>query len=217
MSASQVPERPLRVDAERNRRRILAAAADLFAERGVDVSIDDIAAAAGVGIGTVYRRFPDREALIEALFEDKIARMAKLATDALEAEDPWEGLVRFLRAAARMQAQDRGLKEVLLSSDRGRERVTAIRNTIRPIAVQVVQRAKDAGALREDFETFDVPMMHVAVSAVADITRDVEPEYFERLLTIFIDGLARSRDGATPMTAPPLDMEQFATAMSRRR
>ena len=74
VSAPDATERPLRADAERNRQRILAAAAALFAERGVDVSIDDIAAAAGVGIGTVYRRFPDREALIEALFEDKLAR-----------------------------------------------------------------------------------------------------------------------------------------------
>ena len=109
MSSSEAPQRPLRVDAERNRQRILAAAATLFAERGVDVSLDDIAAAAGVGIGTLYRRFPDREALIEALFEDKVARIAKLAADALEIEDPWEAFLGFFRAAARMQAEDRGL------------------------------------------------------------------------------------------------------------
>jgi AcrR family transcriptional regulator len=217
MSAPEVPARPLRVDAERNRQRILAAASALFAERGVDVSIDDIAAAAGVGVGTVYRRFTDREALIEALFEEKLSRIATLAADALEIEDPWEAFLAFFRATARLQAQDRGLKEVLLSTDRGRERLAAIRNTIRPVAVQVVQRAKDAGALREDLETFDVPMMQVAVSAVADVTRDVEPAYYERLLAILLDGLARSRDGTTPMTAPPLDVDQFTTAMSRRR
>src|SRR3712207_1290440 len=125
MSAAENPPRPLRVDAERNRRRILAAAAGLFAERGVDVSMDDIAAASGVGVGTVYRRFPDREALIEALFEDKLTRIAKLAGDALEIEDPWEAFLAFFRAVARLQAEDRGLKEVLLSADRGRERVAA--------------------------------------------------------------------------------------------
>jgi AcrR family transcriptional regulator len=216
MSSPEAPHRPLRVDAERNRQRILATAATLFAERGVDVSIDDIAAAAGVGIGTLYRRFPDREALIEALFEDKVARIAKLASDALEIEDPREAFLTFFRGAARMQAEDRGLKEVLLG-DRGHERVATIRNTIRPIAIQLVQRAQDAGALRADLDPFDVPMMQVAMSAVADITRDVAPAYWERLLTIFLDGLARDRAGTAPMTAPPLGVEQFTTAMSRRR
>jgi AcrR family transcriptional regulator len=217
MSASGVPARPLRVDAERNRQRILAAAATLFAERGVDVSIDDIAAAAGVGIGTVYRRFPDREALIEALFEEKLGRIAKLAREALEIEDPWEAFLAFFRATATLQARDRGLKEVLLSADRGRERLAAIRNTIRPVAVQLVQRAKAAGALREDLDPFDVPMMHVAVSAVAEITRDVAPGYYERLLAVFLDGLARRREETTHMPSPPLGVDEFTTAMSRRR
>src|SRR5687767_9677648 len=98
MTAPRADARPLRADAERNRQRIVAAAAALFAERGVDVSMDDIAAAAGVGIGTIYRRFPDREALIEALFEDKIARMAAMARGALEIEDPWEAFETFFRS-----------------------------------------------------------------------------------------------------------------------
>lgn len=207
----------MRADARRNRERILLAAGEAFSTYGSDAQMDDVARAAGVGVGTVYRRFRDREALIDALFEDKLARMAKVAGDALEIEDPWEAFLAFFRAAARMQAQDRGLKEVLMSSDRGRERVAAIRNTIRPVAVRLVERAKQAGALREDLQTFDVPMMQVAISAVADITRDVEPAYWERLLTIFIDGLARERDSTTPMTAPSLDVDQFTTAMSRRR
>src|SRR5215217_6312007 len=105
---------PLRADAERNRERILAAAAELYAERGLDVSLDDIAAAAGVGVGTVYRRFPDKDALIDALFEDKIDRAVELASNALEIEDPWEGLVTFMRGMCRMQAQDRGFRDALL-------------------------------------------------------------------------------------------------------
>jgi AcrR family transcriptional regulator len=217
VSAPDATDRPLRADAERNRQRIVAAASALFAERGVDVSMDDIAAAAGVGIGTVYRRFPDREALIEALFEDKLARVAALARGALEVEDPWEAFETFFRGAASLQARDRGLHEVLLSADRGRERVAAIRNTIRPVAMQLVRRAKEAGALREDLSTFDIPMMQVALTAVAAITRDVAPGYYERLVAVFLDGLRRRPGGATPMPAPPLDVEQFTTAMSRRR
>src|SRR5919107_4085250 len=114
--------RPLRADADRNRARILAAAAEVFADRGLDVSLDDIAAHAGVGVGTVYRRFPDKDALIDALFEEKIDRAVALADQALEIEDPWEGFTTFMRGMCRMQAGGPGFKDPLLGSDRGRER-----------------------------------------------------------------------------------------------
>src|SRR5690349_18357886 len=133
-SAPMDTTRPLRADAERNRARILAAAAEVFAERGLDVSLDDIAAAAGVGVGTVYRRFPDKDALIDALFEAKIGRAVQLARDALEIEDPWEGWATFMRGMCAMNAADRGFKDALLSRDRGRERVATARDTIAPVA-----------------------------------------------------------------------------------
>jgi AcrR family transcriptional regulator len=207
--------RPLRADAERNRQRIIEAAKTLFAERGVDVSVEDIAAAAGVGIGTFYRRFPDRESLVEAVFETRLERVVEAARDALEIEDPWEAFRTFVTTVARMHARDRGLKDVL-TSDRGRERVAAFRRTIQPLAGQLLERAKAAGALREDVTQFDIPMIHQAVSAIAAITRDVSPDYFERTLTLLVDGLARERE-PTPMPVPPLDVEQFETIMSRHR
>ena len=207
--------RPLRADAERNRQRIVDAAGPLFAERGVDVSVEDLAAAAGVGIGTFYRRFPDRESLVEAVFETRLERVVEAARDALEIEDPWEAFRTFVVNVARMHARDRGLKDVL-SSDRGRERVAAFRRTIQPLAGQLLERAKAAGALREDVTQFDIPMIHQAVSAIAAITRDVSPDYFERTLTLLVDGLARERE-PTPMPVPPLDVEQFETIMSRHR
>ena len=107
--------RPLRADAERNRARILAAAAEVFAERGLDASLDDIAAHAGVGVGTVYRRFPDKDALIDALFEDKIDRAVALADTALEIEDPWEAFTSVLWRGAETMAGDRALSEVFAS------------------------------------------------------------------------------------------------------
>ena len=140
--------RPLRADAARNRRRILDAAAGLFADRGLDVSIEDVASAAGVGVGTVYRRFADREELIEALFEEKAATIIEMARDALEIEDPWEAFASFFRAACHMQATDQGLREALLSADRGREHIARARAAIRPIAGELVARAQAAGELR---------------------------------------------------------------------
>lgn len=208
--------RPLRADAERNRQRILEAAQALFAERGVDVAVEDIAAAAGVGIGTFYRRFPDREALVEAVFVSKLERIIDAADAALAVEDPWEAFRSFVVNVATMHARDRGLKDVLLSTDRGREQVAAFRGRIGPLAGQLLERAKAAGKLREDVSQFDIPMIHHAVSAIAEITRDVAPDYFERTLTLFVDGLARERT-PTPMPVPPLDLEQFTTVMSRHR
>jgi len=208
--------RPLRADAERNRQRIVEAAKTLYAERGVDVSVEDIAAAAGVGIGTFYRRFPDRESLLEAVFATKLERVVQTAHDALEIEDPWEAFRTFVVTVARMHARDRGLKSVTLSSDRGHEQVAAFRAAIAPLAEQLLEQAKAAGALREDVTTFDIPMIYQAVGAIADRTRDVAPDYFERTLTLLVDGLARERE-PTPMPAPPLDLEQFTTVMSRHR
>ena len=110
-------ERKLRVDAARNRQRVLAAAAEVFAERGLDVSLDEVAHAAGVGVGTLYRRFPNKEALVEALFEDKVQNMVVLAHEAEAFEDPWAGFVYFIEHALERQVRNRGLREVLLRSE----------------------------------------------------------------------------------------------------
>jgi AcrR family transcriptional regulator len=208
--------RPLRADAERNRARILAAAAELFAERGLDVSLDEIAAHAGVGVGTVYRRFPDKDALIDALFEEKIERAVALAERALELEDPWEGFTTFMRGMCRMQAEDRGFKEALLVREHGRERVARARERIAPRAMRLLARAQEAGAVRADLGPFDVPMMNLCVGLIADRTRDVAPDYWQRMLTILIDGIS-AKAAATPMPVEPLDREAFTEAMSSAR
>jgi AcrR family transcriptional regulator len=208
--------RPLRADAERNRARILAAASAVFAERGLDVSLDDIAARAGVGVGTVYRRFPDKDSLIDALFEEKIDRAVALADEALEIEDPWEGFTTFMRGMCRMQAGDRGFKDALLVRDRGRERVAEARERIAPRAMKLLARAQEAGAVRADLGPFDVPMLNLCVSLIADHTRDVAPDYWERVLTILIDGIS-AKGPSTPMAVPPLEREEFVEAMASPR
>ncbi|HEX5859022.1 MAG TPA: helix-turn-helix domain-containing protein [Microbacterium sp.] len=208
--------RPLRADAERNRARILAAAAEIFAERGLDVSLDDIAAHAGVGVGTVYRRFPDKDALIEALFEEKIDAVVALADEALEIEDPWEGFTTFMRGMCRMQAADRGFKDALLARDRGRERMAAARERIAPRATKLLARAQEAGVIRSDLGPFDVPMLNLCVGLIADRTRDVAPDYWERVLTIIIDGIS-AQGPTTPMPVETLDREAFTEAMASPR
>ena len=109
-------ERPLRRDAERNRQRILDAAQELFTERGLGVTLNDIAHHAEVGVGTVYRRFPDKQQLIDALFDERIGEIVTLAEEGLADPDPWQGLTGFLERGLDLQACNRGLKELLEDS-----------------------------------------------------------------------------------------------------
>ncbi len=201
-------ERPLRRDAERNRLRILQAARELFADRGLDASLDQVAAHAGVGVGTVYRRYPDKDALIDALFEERIDEIATAGQRALSASDPWEGLVGFIQQANALQARDRGLKQALLS--RGAHKTERAREKIVPIASELVARAQQAGALRADLDPFDLPLIDLMVSAIADITREASPELWQRALTIIIDGLATTRQAPTPLPGKPLNRDQLA-------
>src|SRR3954453_17931999 len=108
-SAPPPTDRPLRADAERNRERILDAAREAFAEDGLDVGLHEIARRAGVGGGTVYRRFPDKQELIEALFEDRIAEVLGIAEEALAEEDGWTGLEHFLRRSCALKVADHDL------------------------------------------------------------------------------------------------------------
>jgi AcrR family transcriptional regulator len=200
-------ERPLRSDAQRNRLRILQAAREVFADRGLDASLDQIAAHAGVGVGTVYRRFPDKDALIDALFEDRIGEVAAAGQRALAASDPWEGLVGFIRQANALLSRDRGLKQALLS--RGAHKTECAREKIIPIATELVARAQQAGSLRADFDPLDLPLIDLMVSAIADMTRAVSPDLWQRALTIIIDGLATTRQTPTPLPGRPLDRDQL--------
>src|SRR3954470_17871367 len=106
-------ERVLRADARRNREAVVAAAKKLFADQGLDAQMPDVAKAAKVGVGTVYRHFPTKEDLIAALAAERFERLAEKAREGIAAEDPWEGLCEFIRFAARIQADDRGLCEVM--------------------------------------------------------------------------------------------------------
>ena len=205
---------PLRADAERNRQRLLAAAKDLFATRGLDVTLDDIARHAGVGTGTAYRRFPNKDALIDALMVDRIGEMAAIAEECLQEPDPWRGLTGFFERAVALQAVDRGLKEVLFSSGRGRQRSDHARRQMAPVVTKLVRRALDAGAVRSDFSTTDVPVINFMLAMVVDLGRGIEPDLYKRYLAIVLDGL-RPRDDLEPLPVDALKMRDFQEALAR--
>jgi AcrR family transcriptional regulator len=218
MAGPETSAKPLRADAARNRQRILDAAAEVFADRGLDVSLDDIAHAAGVGVGTVYRRFPCKNDLIGALFESKLDELVAVGHHALEIGDPWEAFVSFVTGVCELHARDRGLKEAMfLTGSIDVERVHAAKARMAPIGQELLRRAQAAGEVRDDVEGFDVPLIHFTCGFVAEKTRCEAPDYWRRMLTIMLDGLRPRRDDVTPMPAPPLEAEQFLAAMSRKR
>jgi AcrR family transcriptional regulator len=204
---------PLRADAERNRQRLLAAAKDLFATRGLDVTLDEVARHAGVGTGTAYRRFPNKDALIDALMVDRIGEVAAIAKACLADPDPWRGLTGFFEGALALQAADRGLKEVLFSAGRGRERSAEARRRIAPVVTRLVQRALDAGAVRSDFATTDVPLINFMLMTIVDLSREVEPDLYKRYLTFVLDGL-KPRDDLEPLPVEALDFPAFQQAQT---
>jgi AcrR family transcriptional regulator len=208
-----ISERPLRRDAERNRQRILGAARKLFAERGLGVSLDEIARHAGVGVGTVYRRFPDKEQLIDALFEDRLGEILEAANDSLEMTDAWEGLAHFLQRSMELQVEDRALKELLLSTSTAHARIEQGRQHIQPIVEAVLSRAQQAGAVRDDIGVSDLLLLQHAVGEAAEYTREVAPEVWRRVLVIALDGLRPDRRRPSPMPVPPLDDEQVFCSM----
>src|SRR5439155_24349509 len=214
MPQSAVPsERPLRRDAERNRQRIRGAARVVFAERGLSGSHDDIAREAGVGVGTVYRRFPHKEQLIDALFEARTEEIADVARAAADDPDPWEALVGFLMRAQELQSEDRGLKEIVLGGARGAERAVAARSLIAPLVAQVLQRAQDAGVVRSDIALTDLPLIQLAIGTIAESSRDVAPDVWRRMMTLVFDGL-RAECARSELVTPALDQEQTDAVMA---
>jgi AcrR family transcriptional regulator len=194
--------RPLRADAERNRRKLLDAAADLFARKGLAVGLDEIARHAGVGVGTAYRRFPDKEQLIEALFEDRVGQLVALAEQATEHDDPWQGLVDFLTGNVELQSTDQGLKELVFGSPHGRARIESARARIMPAVNRLVERAQAAGQLRADIAQTDVALTVFMLTGLADITRGTHPDVWRRHLRVVLDGLRTPEPG--PMPSGPL-------------
>jgi AcrR family transcriptional regulator len=207
-------ERPLRRDASRNRERVLEAARELFAERGLDVTMDEIARRAGVGVGTVYRRFRQRDEIIDALFEQRMLDYVTLAEEALADPDPWDGLVAFLERSLAMQAADRGLKELLMSHEHAHDRVARVRAGVMPLVEQLIRRAHDAGALRPDVGALDLPIVSLMLGQVVDFSEDVAPGLWRRYLALLLDAL-RGERGVLPLG--PLAPEQLDAAMSTWR
>lgn len=205
--------RPLRRDAERNRERILKAATEVFNERGLEVSLDEIARYAGVGVGTVYRRFRTKEELVEALFVDRIDSIAAIAEQALAVPDPWSGLVSFMEQMAELMAGNLGLRQMLMFATYGQDRVAYARQRNAPLVYQLVQRAQAAGQVRADLEPTDIPFIVFLLAETTQLAHGVSPGIWRRYLTLIIDGLRPGREGVTPLPVAAMAPDEMEKSM----
>jgi AcrR family transcriptional regulator len=206
--------RPLRSDARRNRERLVASARELFASDGVGVSVEEITHHAGLGMGTLYRHFPTKEELVDAVLEDAFAELVELAESAAADEDAWRGFAGFLEQALARHAVNHALKDMLAVREHGRERAEAMRNRIEPLLRRMIVRAQEQGALRADFTAEDVPIVFWACGRVIEATSAIAPQYWRRCLALVLDGLRAGTD--TPLPEPPLSRAQLARARARR-
>lgn len=189
--------RTLRADARRNRQAVIDAARELFAERGLEAQMPDVARAANVGVGTVYRHFPTKDHLIAAIAAQHFDRMAARGLEDLELTDAWEGICDFIRFAIQMQADDRGLCEVM--SSRPEVMDAAARAAGLPeLCDELVKRAQRSGQLRPDLDWEDIPMIACGIGHITHAGPPPSVGRWPRLVEIILGGLRAPGSGSLP-------------------
>ncbi|HEU5266101.1 MAG TPA: helix-turn-helix domain-containing protein [Jatrophihabitans sp.] len=205
---SVATSRPLRKDAARNRELLLAAGREVFAERGLEASLDDVAHRAGLGVGTAYRHFANKYELARAIFAQAVEDIVDLAHRCAAAPDPWQGIVGFLEGAAAVQTTDRGLREVL-SGVHDPEDLDAINARVAGPLGELVARAKAAGVLRPCVEATDLGLVVLMLCTVTDVAGDIAPQLWRRYLALLLDGLR----GGPDIDEPAISADELRTAM----
>lgn len=199
----------LRRDAARNRALILEIAAAVFAESGLNASYDEIARRAGVGVGTVYRRFPERSELVQALFEARVEEIVGFADEAARRTSAWEGLSWFLERLIERQVADRGLKEVMLMTISKDQHQAVGREQLGPRIETMVERAHEEGTLRGDVSA---PDLGVLIMAISSLWTPNAPELWRRYLALALEAM-RARPGQPPLPGAPPDEQDLQDLM----
>jgi AcrR family transcriptional regulator len=204
---TDAPERTPRKDVARNRQRLLDAAKEVFAERGLDATLDDIARHAGVGAGTAYRHFGSRLEIIKAIFSDVAGTFISDARKAIAIDDPWEGLVTFVVTFAGRQAEDRGLHQVF-TGNHGTALDPADWSALVETMSEVLDRAKAGGRVRDDVEFSDLVALFIMLGPVYDLSIATATPVWRRHVDMFLRGI---RSEGAPSGIP------FPSAMSTKQ
>jgi AcrR family transcriptional regulator len=208
--STATPSRPVRSDVRRNRDRLLRAALQVFGERGLDASVEQVAAAAGVGVGTVYRHFGSKDGLVNALFEEALSQAIAIVGRCAEAPTGWEALCRTMRVFSSSQLSNRALLRIMRQS--GRSPAEVLTASIAPLLSEIIDRAKAEGAVRADFAATDMATLTHAASGVAVALPEIGPGLARRHVELLLKGIAASPD-LTPIPGPLSD-EQFTDWLS---
>ncbi|MBH0778992.1 TetR/AcrR family transcriptional regulator [Nocardia bovistercoris] len=203
-------DKPLRSDAKRNRDALVAAAREVFLERGLDAPLKEIAARAGVAIGTLYNRFPTRDDLIAAAVEDRVEAGSRVAEAALAIDDPWDSFVYMVVKVCELQASDRLLGDLALRTAPSAAFARA-REYGHGLMRQIITRAKDAGVLRPDWVLEDIAFISWSHIRIVEATAHIAPDAWRRNLALVLDGLRAS--AAHPLPAPPITEDQLMRAL----
>ena len=206
--------RALRRDAAQNRDRLLAAARELFADRGFDVTLDDIARHAGVGVGTAYRRFANKGALLDALFVEQTVELAAAADAALADPDPWQGLVGYLERSLALQLRDKGLAQIVSGDRISVEQHDWNREVVAPKNRALVARGREAGVLRDDVAGTDLTFIQVGLNAIMTRCRHAHPDLYRRYLYLMLDGLRAQPGDPSPLPVAALTSDQTHAVMA---
>jgi AcrR family transcriptional regulator len=209
--AMEEERRPLRADAERNRRRLIDAATAMFCERGLEVGVGEIADKAGVGRGTLFRNFPSKEHLIAGIVVERIHQMVARGQAQLDAEDPGEALFGLLDESVGLQQTDRALFDALDDTWLANDEIHAAHTEMMGVLDALVARAQAAGVVREDVSAVDVMMM---VKGVCEATRSfqhVDPAIGARQLDLVRAALS-ARPGCRPLRGQPPALEDLDPA-----
>jgi len=194
----------VRTDAQRNRSAVLAAAASVFAEHGLEVSLNEIARRAGVGNATLYRHFPTREALVAEVFADQLEQYLDSAERAAAAEDPLAGFCDCIATTCELQSSNRALADLLVSLQPVSPRVDAMRDRHYEAISTVIERAVAAGVVRADLRPADVAVLLMANAGVVRRTVDDAPGASARLIAVWLAGATRP----DARVGPPAPSEQ---------
>jgi AcrR family transcriptional regulator len=186
MGNSDTNVRPIRADARRNRLLVLEAARRCFGKDGLRAQIDEIAATANVGVGTVYRHFPTKEALVQALAADFFAQLATIVRTALEGEDEWRGFIDYMRAAAELLDQNRALAQLAAEQPSVMKRAAETEPGFAEMIATLIEHARASGSLRSDFAVTDVPAIMCAVGSLQISSGEYAD--WRRLLELVLDG-----------------------------
>jgi AcrR family transcriptional regulator len=165
---------------------VLAAARETFASDGLDAQMDDVARRAGVGVGTVYRHFPTKEALVEAVAAAGYSEICTIGREALDQEDPWEAFSDFMWRGARLHRDDRAQCEINTSRPDVIRRVAGDKRELLGLVAQLIERGQRAGVVRADLSADDMPMIWCSLGAAQQRSED---DRWERYLEVVLDGL----------------------------